>query len=220
MGWFYLSNTANLWSKDLSWKAVLIEGDEQRFADLVKNTKAYNCVPIHAWVGINEESKLEAILKKHTITDVIDLLSIDIDGNDYFIFDSLLVIRPRLVICEYNPTIPVTIDITAEYATDNMFGTSVASLNRIAEAKGYKLVALTVTNAFYVRIEDFDKFADFETDLRILNVNDGYITLITTQDGRYTLVNNKKHVYFYGLKSEFTGNCFGAFNPYDVLLKK
>jgi len=212
---FAFSNTAALWSKDLAWKAILIEGDEKKFKDLKKNTKSFNVVPINAWVGIGNEDSLESILKNHNINQPIDLLSIDIDGNDYHILESLKTIRPRLIIVEYNPTIPVEFDLYAPYARDNNFGQSVGALNRIATKKGYKLIALTLTNAFYILEKDFSKFAEFETDLSALDVNDGHIVLVTTYDGKYVLVNNKRNNYFYGVDDEYEGELRGQFNKWD-----
>lgn len=213
---FYLSNTAHLWSKDSSWHAVLIEGDKNRFTELVSKTGDFNCTVINAWVGIKQNDCLEKLLQDNNIMQTIDLLSIDIDGNDYHIFESLQTIRPRLIICEYNPTIPVHYDLYAPYSSTNNFGQSVGALNRIATQKGYKLVALTLTNAFYVLKKDFYKFKEFETDLQLINVNDGYITLVTTYDGKYALVKNKKHSYYYGVDSQFQGALEGDFIRCDV----
>lgn len=214
---FHLSNTAALWAKDPSWKAVLIEGDADRFKDLIKSTQLYsNVTPINAWVGIGKNDCLEAILKQKNVRESIDLLSIDIDGNDYHIFESLKEIRPRLIICEYNPTIPVTYDVYAPYSSDNNFGQSVAALNRVAASKGYTLVALTPVNAFYVRNSDFAKFSEFETDLHLLNVNDGYMTVVTTYDGKYVLLKNKHPNYFYGVDEQFHGKLLGDYIRCDT----
>lgn len=214
---FHLSNTAALWSTDISWKGVLIEGDKERFKELKRNTAFFNVLAINEWVGINQDDCLEAILEQYGITQTIDLLSIDVDGNDYHIFNSLKTMRPRLIICEYNPTIPVTYDVYAPYCADNNFGQSVGALNRIAQKKGYALVALTVTNAFYILQEDFYKFAEYETDVRLLDVNDGYITLVTTYDGKYALIKNKKNNYFYGIDKQFEGNLHGDIIRWDNL---
>ncbi len=214
---FTFSNTAALWSKNSGWKAILIEGDEKKFQDLKKNTRIFNVIPIQAWVGIDRDDCLEAILEKNGIDEPIDLLSIDIDGNDYHIFESLKTIRPRVIIVEFNPTIPVEYDIYAPYAVDNNFGQSVAALNRVAKKKGYVLVALTITNAFYVLEKDFAKFADFETDLRLLDQSDGHIVVVTTYDGKYALVNNKKNSYYYGVEEPYHGALCGIFKKWDQL---
>lgn len=212
----YLSNTANLWTNDITWKGILIEGDPQRFLQLADTVSRFNGKAICAWVGINKENCLETILEQNDITQPIDLLSIDIDGNDYHIFESLKTIRPRLIICEYNPTIPVHYDLYTPYDAQNNFGTSVAALNRVAQTKGYKLIALTVTNAFFVLEKDFEKFSGFETDLRLINVNDGYITMVTTQDGKYALIKNQRNVYFYGINQQFQGAFLGDCARFDT----
>lgn len=211
----HLSNIACLWKHDSSWKGILIEGDAERCKELIANTKGYNCVPIHAWVGIGPDDSLEAILKQYGIRETPDILSIDIDGNDYHILESLKKLRPRLIICEYNPTIPATYDVYAPYSPDNNFGQSVGALNRVAEKKGYKLIALTLTNAFYVLKEDFAKFADYETQLELIDVNDGHMVLVTTYDGKYALIKNKKHVYYYGINEQFKGEIRGSFSRCD-----
>lgn len=212
---FLYSNTAVLWTRDASWKAVLIEGDPERYTDLVRNTKAYNVIPINAWVGISKEDCLEAILENNGITQEIDLLSIDVDGNDYHIFNSLKKIRPRVIVCEYNPTIPFYYDVYAPYSKDNNFGQSVAALRRIAEKKGYKLVATTMTNAIFVQEKEFPKLAAYETDWRALNVNDGYIVMVTTYDGKYAFINNKNNVYAYGIEDEYQGPIRGNCNRWQ-----
>jgi hypothetical protein len=208
---FYLSNTANLWGKDTSWKGILIEGDEKKFEELVRNTESCNCMALHEWVGIGESDSLEAILKKNNIKEPLDVLSIDIDGNDYHIFESLKNIRPRLIVCEYNPTIPANFDVFAPYGKENNFGCSVGALTKIAEKKGYCLVALTVTNAFFVLKNDFEKFKEYETDVRLITVNDGHIVVVTTYDGKYALIGNKKNNYFYGINSEYCGKIDGSY---------
>ena len=202
---FHFSNTAALWGQDYTWKGVLIEGDLERFKELKRNTSLFNVLALQEWVGVGPHDCLEAILSRAGITQTIDILSIDIDGNDYHIFVSLDTIRPRLIVCEYNPTIPVWYDIYGPYSKDNNIGQSVGALNRIAATKGYRLVALTQVNAFYVREKDFEKFADFETDLAKITINDGYITLITTYDGKYALVKNKTENYFYGIHEQYEG---------------
>ena len=124
---FHLSNTANLWTN--GWKGVLIEGHPERFRQLTTNVRDYSCVCIHAYVSRDGDNRLEALLSRHGVAPDIDLLSIDIDGNDYYIVESLETLRPRLIVCEYNPTIPAELDLYAEYG--NYFGASVTALERI-----------------------------------------------------------------------------------------
>lgn len=212
---FLFSNTAALWATDLSWKGILIEGDSERYQELVKNTRAYDVIPLNAWVGIKKEDCLEAILHANGINFEVDLLSIDVDGNDYHIFNSLKKLRPRVVVCEYNPTIPIFYDVYAPYSKDNNFGQSVGALKRIGEKKGYKLVALTMTNAIFVIEDEFDKFADYETNWAAMNIHSGYIVMVTSYDGKYAFINNKRSVYAYGIEDEYQGAIRGNCNRWQ-----
>jgi len=89
----------------------------------------------------------------------IDLLSIDIDGNDYWIWQAIRSINPRVVIIEYNAAYPPPIEFVVPYNPQamwdrsNYFGASLASLARLGAQKGYGLVGcnLAGVNAFFVR---------------------------------------------------------------------
>lgn len=178
---FHLSNTANLWTQ--GWKGILIEGHRRRFQDLVKNVRGYDCVCINAYVTRDGSNRLEALLEKEGIANTIDLLSIDIDGDDYYILESLEALRPRVIICEYNPTIPAHIDLYAPYGSN--FGASVAALTRIAEARGYKLIALTKTNSFFLLADEEPKLAGFAKDLASLRDDSTLTYLMSSYSGEY-----------------------------------
>lgn len=202
---FHLSNTANLWTN--GWKGVLIEGNKKRFNSLCKKVENYNCICINAFVERNGKNSLEPLLNNHGISEQLDLLSIDIDGNDYYIYESLKEIRPRVVICEYNPTIPAHIELLAEY--NNYFGCSVASLNNLAIKKGYALVAITQTNCIFVLKELEELFQEFETRLKYIK-NDNYVRyLITSYSGDYVL---SKGELAYGVSFPYTGKLIGDFS--------
>ncbi len=96
-----------------------------------------------------------------------------------------------------------------------IFSQSVAALDRIAQKKGYVLVALTQTNAIFVHKKEFPKFADFETNFWALNVNDGYLVMVTTYDGKYAFVKNGAPQYFYGITQEYDGQILGSCRQWD-----
>jgi hypothetical protein len=98
----------------------------------------------------------------------IDLLSVDIDGNDYHIWESIEVIQPRLVVIEYNAKFPPPISLAPAYVPnsvwqgDDYMGASLEALVRLGKRKGYSLVGCNITgaNAFFVRDDLIaDKFA-------------------------------------------------------------
>jgi hypothetical protein len=201
---FHLSNTANLWTN--GWKGVLIEGNASRFKELVANTRSYGCICINAYVGRDSPARLEALLRKAGVGEIIDLLSIDIDGDDYYIFESLESLRPRLIICEYNPTIPAEIDLYAAYGSN--FGSSVAALTRLARDKGYELIALTDTNCFFVLREQSVKFANFETRMELIRRNEQLVYLITSYSGDYVV----SRPLPYGIKFPYQGLLYGRYH--------
>ncbi len=194
---FAFSNTANLWTKDGSWKAYLIENEPLSYEHLVVNVASYPCVPIHRAVGISHTDSLEAILQEYQVGPSIDILSIDIDGNDYYILESLTTLRPRLIICEYNPTIPAHLDVYPSY--NNYMGCSVGALQRVAKNKGYTLISITETNCFFVRDEEFPLFAEYETELNKICINKFVRYLITDYAGNYSIVTGKDFLEPYGM---------------------
>lgn len=198
---FHLSNTANLWTN--GWKGVLIEGHAGRFRELTSNVKEHSCVCIQAYVSNDGDNSLEALLATHGVAPDIDLLSIDIDGNDYYILESLQTLRPRLIVCEYNPTIPADVDLFAEYG--NYFGASVSALERVARSKSYRLVALTDTNCFFVLEEDFHRFSGYETRLQKIRIDRLLIHVMTAYNGDYVVSRPGP----YGLKFPHGGKLTG-----------
>jgi len=203
---FYCSNTANLWMN--GWRGILIESDQGKYASLVENVKNYDCYCIHAFVGYEAGHTLEDILKRHNLLEEIDFLSIDIDGDDYYVFASLQALRPRVICCEYNPTIPAHIDLVA--AKGNYFGCSALSLVKLAETKNYRLVALTESNYFFVDDQYFDEFSEYETSLQSLAMTKHITYLITGYDGSYVLSRQPT----FGYQHPYTGKLIGDhFSP-------
>jgi hypothetical protein len=89
----------------------------------------------------------------------IDLLSIDIDGNDIHLLEALRVVSPRVIVIEYNAKFPPPLSIAQAYEAGHRwrggdyFGASLEAVARVAERRGYALVGCNITgaNAFLVR---------------------------------------------------------------------
>ncbi len=153
-----LSNVWNLISNK-GWRAALIEPDEPSFASWENIAKPFGnkITLIKKFVTLEKGQTLDDILMSHNAPHDLDLLSVDIDSNDYHIFKSINKLKPRLILVEHNPTIPPSVDIFQEYNEEQPFGSSFAANVRLAHEKGYKLVTATVTNGFYVREDLFSK---------------------------------------------------------------
>jgi hypothetical protein len=188
---FHLSNTANLWTN--GWKGVLIEADRQRYERMVVSTAEYGCVCLNATV---KPGALEALLEKVTVTGPIDFLSIDIDGDEYHIMASLTV-RPRVICCEYNPTVPYEISLVGVEGSN--FGCSARALVELGLKLGYRTVAMTATNCFLVLETECKPLADLETEATALFPRDGLIS--AAYDGSYVLSRRPQ----YGMAGPFAG---------------
>jgi hypothetical protein len=160
----YLSNVWNLWHNK-SWNALLVEAEKERADQLAKSISDFKKVTVHCtYVAPTGPDSIGEIVKKMNLPAKVDLLSIDIDGNDYFIFESLSYIKPRVIIVEYNPTIPPHLEIVQKEG--EYFGASALSLCQLASSKGYKLAAITDTNLFFVESSDFAKLEIDELNLK------------------------------------------------------
>lgn len=183
------SNTWNLWNNK-DWSAILIERDEERFKKLSDNTKKFNKVLVkNKNVGIEGSNSLDNILSEVIGNQVIDLISIDIDGDDYHIFKSLKKYLPRILVVEHNPTIPENIDFIqeeGEYA-----GSSALALCNLATKKGYSLVTMTDTNCFFIKNEEFHKL-----DIKPISIKDTFV---------------RSHITY--LMSSFDGSSFLNIRP-------
>lgn len=91
----------------------------------------------------------------------IDLLSVDVDGNDYWIWKAIACVRPRVLVIEYNSYFNPPIskvqsyDPVKIYGGTSYYGASLQAINDLCEQRGYKLVACSLVgdNAFYVRAD-------------------------------------------------------------------
>lgn len=99
------------------------------------------------------------ILREVKLTGEIDLLSIDIDSNDFWVWNAITEIMPRVVVIEYNASLRPPLSLVIPYDPvrrwdgSNYFGASLEALVRLADRKGYRIVGCNFAgvNAFFVR---------------------------------------------------------------------
>jgi hypothetical protein len=96
-------------------------------------------------------------------------LSIDIDGVDYWVWESLRNFRPKVVCIEFNPTIPNMIEFTNPRDFKIKQGSSAKAIVELATEKGYKIVSITNTNLFFVENNLIQYIMDSEVSLEELN---------------------------------------------------
>jgi hypothetical protein len=147
------------------WGGLLIEGSPERFVDLQRTYAGNQRVAlVNRYVDF-ENNSLDVILRQHGAPADLDLISIDIDGADYHIWDSLKEFRPRLVVIEFNDTIPNDVIFIQDKAMGVRQGNSLAALVDLGRSKRYELVATTAGNAFFVAAEDYPKLNIADNDI-------------------------------------------------------
>ena len=115
-----------------------------------------------------DAENIDEVCDELGIPSEIDLLSIDIDGNDYHVFERMTAVSPRVVVLEYNPRLPPPMKVVGAYDRGYVYnertyiGASLESLTEMANRRGYQLVGCSIggVNAIFVR-KDLaqDKFA-------------------------------------------------------------
>lgn len=172
----YLTNTRNL-IESSNFSAVLIEADKKRFQQLQSNySQCGNVLAINQFVGYREDDNLDCILSATPIPLDFDLLSIDIDGNDYHVWRSFSHYKPKVVVIEFNPTIPTDVEFVQPADPSVNQGTSLLSLVKLGKEKGYKLVSVLPFNAFFVQDEYYPLFQLESNEPGVLRTNTDAVT--------------------------------------------
>lgn len=144
----------------LGWKGCWIERDAKRVDAIMQHMRpkiAEGSLSVQQQVVTAEN--IESLFATAPLPPEFDLLSIDIDGNDYWVWEKIQRFSPRAVVIEYNAAFPASCDWVMEYNPESAwdgdiyFGASLRALERLGKRKGYKLVGCTLagTNAFFVR---------------------------------------------------------------------
>ena len=161
------SNTYNL-IKHYNYNAVLIEGDKKYFKKLSKNLPQKNIIKINKFVNFSGPNNLDEILGSTVIPENFDILSIDIDGCDFYIFESLIKYKPKIVCIEFNHLIPNSVEFVQKKDFKTKQGSSAKSLIKLAEKKNYKLVGSSFSNLFFIDKDYFNLVTEKEVLLEDL----------------------------------------------------
>ena len=141
------------------WRGLWLDGSEANAAQIRNRYDLYcrngRLNAMHAFITAEN---INALIQHGGITGEIDLLSIDIDNNDYWVWKAIEVVRPRVVVIEYNATLRppfsgvVPYEPTKTWNGSNYFGASLEALVKLGREKGYRLVGCSFSgaNAFFV----------------------------------------------------------------------
>jgi hypothetical protein len=158
------SNVRHLLAHD-GWGGLLVEGDAKRAQQLRDNYLGYADVrTLQAWVY---PANVELLFEENGVPRDLDLLVIDIDSNDYYVWRAIRAFRPKVVVLEYNgrfaPPLKMVIGFhPLMYWNEKDFhhGASIQSLCELGKRKGYELIGANFRgiNLFFVDQRYYSRF--------------------------------------------------------------
>jgi hypothetical protein len=155
------ANTRFLLVND-NWSGLVLDGNEQNIAAIRRDPIYWqrNLKAVQAFVT---RENINDLLASNGVTGEVGILSVDIDGNDYWVWEAITVVQPAIVILEYNgrfsPDRSVTVPYDPAFQRSKAhhshiyYGASLAALTKLSASKGYALVGSNSigSNAFYIR---------------------------------------------------------------------
>lgn len=145
-----------------NWGGLVIDGSAENIQE-IKEQDIYWRHCITAKSAFIDRDNINTLLEESGVVGEIGLLSIDIDGNDYWVWQAIEVVSPAMVIVEYNAVLGDKYPLSVPYAKDferskahhsNLyFGASIAAMIDLGERKGYTFVGTTSSgvNAFFIK---------------------------------------------------------------------
>ncbi len=139
------------------WHGLFMDGDERFFTALARKYRA--AARVHTAFALVTPENVEELFAAAGVPSEPDVLSIDVDGADYWIWEALEDYRPRVVVVEYNSALDPRrrlvqpADHAGGWDGTDYFGASLGAMRALGERKGYRLAhaELSGVNAFFVR---------------------------------------------------------------------
>jgi len=176
----YLESNTRFLLMSKNWRGLVIDSSEED-VEFIRRDQIYwrhDLTAVHSFVTRED---INALFTKYGFTGEIGILSIDIDGNDYHVWEAISVIKPALVIVEYNSVLGAKYAVTVPYDpgfnrmsahySGLYFGASLKALVILGNKKGYAFIGCNSAgnNAYFVRREKLT------ANVREVAVSEGYV---------------------------------------------
>ena len=147
-----------------NWSGLVIDGSETNI-EKIKKDPIYWKHNLKAECAFIDKDNINELIEKNGVSGDIGLLSVDIDGNDYWVWEAIDVIDPRIVICEYNSLYgdekPLSVPYdpafyrTNAHSSNLYWGASISAFVELGKSKGYSLIGSNIAgnNIFFVKNE-------------------------------------------------------------------
>ncbi len=185
-----------------NWRGLIFDGSADNMQSVKLNQPHWQ-FDLQASAQFVTAETVNTLFVKHGFVGRIGLLSIDIDGNDYHVWQAISVVDPAIVVCEYNAVfgdlLPLTIPYqknfsrSAAHHSNLYFGCSLPALRMLAEKKGYVFVGtgMAGANAFFVRKDLFPKI---EKRLGRVTADPSLFRESRDNEGRFTYARGAKRL--------------------------
>jgi hypothetical protein len=148
-------------AEECGWSGLMVDANA---CSVAATGRRFPQSRVRAVVETVTPQNINDMFARHGVEGSVDVLSVDVDGNDYWLWNALTICRPRLVILEYNSAfgadraVVVPYDPAHDWAAPaaqrlRYFGASLRAVQHLAISKGYRLVAVDPdsANAFCLR---------------------------------------------------------------------
>ena len=158
----YLESNTRFLLKKFNWSGLIIDSSQKNI-NYIKKDKIYWQHNINALCEFVSRENINKIFLENVSQKNIGLLSIDIDGNDYWVWKAITTIDPSIVVIEYNSILGNSKNYTVPYSknfernrahySNLYYGASLPALVKLGKEKGYALVTCNSAgnNAFFVK---------------------------------------------------------------------
>ncbi len=148
--------------KHRNWRGLVIDGSQDHVESIRRGQVLWRHDLFAECAFITTEN-INDLIRKNDFNGDLGLLSVDIDGNDYWVWDAITCVSPRIVVSEYNSLFGPHAKVSTPYRPDffrtkahasNMYyGASISALVHLAHKRGYSLIAgnSAGNNVFFVR---------------------------------------------------------------------
>jgi hypothetical protein len=173
----YLESNTRFLLRHRNWRGLVMDGSEENIK-MICGHRMYYQHDLQAVAAFIDRDNINSLLQQHGLAGEIGVLSIDIDGNDYWVWQAIGEVSPWIVIAEYNAVfgnmLPISIPYDASFdrrrAHSSMlyFGASVKALECLGSNSGYTLIGSNHAgnNAFFIRDDLLPRFEGAIADRR------------------------------------------------------
>lgn len=145
-----------------NWRGLVMDGSPEHIKSIKCQDVSWR-FDLTANCAFIDRENINQLIGASGLSGDIGLLSVDIDGNDYWVWQAIDVVNPAIVVCEYNAafgdvhqiSVPYQADFqrTSAHHSNLYFGASLPALIELGNQKGYVFVGTNSNgcNAFFVR---------------------------------------------------------------------